>query len=144
MAKKENLRQYGKGFFLVTMPAIIFDTTKRKILIGRREKDPYIKQLKWCFPSCRPTYHETIDQTLKRRVKEKTGMKIENLGPVYSRILDENDNFLLIYYLCESIGGKEKAGDDLVELKWVKPQDLGKYFTTSFDKKLKEYIMNLK
>ncbi len=144
MAKKENPREHGNGFFLVTMPAIIFDTTKRKILIGRREKDPYIKSLKWCFPSCRPTYHESVNQTLKRRVKEKTGMKIENLGPVYSRILDENDNFLLIYYLCEATGGKEKPGDDLVELKWVKPEELEKYFTTSFDPDLKEYIMNLK
>ena len=143
-APKIDIRQFGKGFFLVTSIAIIFDTSKRKILIGKREKDPFIKKLTWGFPSCRPTYHESIDDALKRRVKEKTGMRIVNLGPVFARILDENNNFILIYYLCEVTGGKEKPGDDIVKLKWVKPQELEKHFTTSFDSRLKEYIMNLR
>ena len=42
------------------------------------------------------------------------------------------------------IEGKEKPGGDLKELKWVSPDELQDYFTTSFDPKLKEYIQNLK
>lgn len=77
-------------------------------------------------------------------VKKKTGLKVKNLGPIFSRILTENNRFLMIYYLCEVVGGKEKPGDNIFELKWVKPKELEKHFTTSFDKRLKEYILNLK
>jgi hypothetical protein len=34
--------------------------------------------------------------------------------------------------------------EEFTELKWVFPEELEKYFTTSFDPRLKEYIMNLK
>ena len=39
--------------------------------------------------------------------------------------------------------GEEKPGDDLTELKWVNPKELEDYFTTSFHKKLKEYLIDL-
>src|SRR3989344_2044838 len=93
---KMEWKEFDKGIFLVNVLGIIFNPETKKILIGRRENDPYIKEL------------------------------------------------LSIYYLCEVVGGKEKAGEDFVELKWVKPEEIEKYFTTSFHPKLKEYIMNLK
>ena len=56
----------------------------------------------------------------------------------------EKPTLLAIYYLCETIGGKELAGDDFTELKWIPPEEVEKYFTTSFHPELKEYINNLK
>jgi len=144
MEKKKNKTEKGKEGFLVIILAIIFDSEKRKILIGKRENDPYVEELSWVFPGGRLISEETEEQTIKRIVKEETGLEVENLGTVFSRIIPERKDFFLIYNLCELVGGKEKAGGDIKELKWVSPDELQSYFTTSFDPKLKEYINNLK
>lgn len=84
-----------------------------------------------------------MEDGLKREVKKKTGLDIESLGTIFSKTYPENRKFLTIYYLCEVIGGKEKPGEKFKEMKWVKPEELEKYFTTSFHPKLKEYILGL-
>lgn len=129
--------------FEVIILGIIFDPREKKILIGRRENDPYIPKLKWGFPSGRAKYNEDIDKTLKRTVKKKTGYQVKNLGTIFSDIKKEKKDLLAVYFLTEVFEGKEKAGDDLVELKWVSPKELDKYFTTSFHKKLKQYLTDL-
>jgi|SRR3989344_2298756 len=144
MKKKIKEKKLGEKEFTVVVLAIIFDPNKRKILIGRRENDPYVEELSWVFPGGRLRHEETEEQTIKRKVKEETGLEVENLGTVFSRIFPERNDFFLIYNLCELTGGSEKAGGDLKELKWVNPDELQSYFTTSFDPKLKEYIHNLK
>lgn len=144
MKKKENKEKTEKENFLVIVLAIIFDSEKRKILIGRRENDPYVKELSWVFPGDFLIPEHTEEETIKGIVKEETGLEVENLGTVFSRIIPERKDFFLVYNLCELVGGKEKAGGDIKELKWVSPDELQSYFTTSFDPKLKEYINNLK
>ncbi len=130
--------------FEVILLGVVFDPKKRRILIGRRENDPYIPKLTWCFPGGKVSQGDNLEKTLKEKIKEKTGLKVESLGAIFAKIYPEKKNLLAIYYLCEVIGGKEKAADDLVELKWVSPEDLEKHFTTSFHPHLKEYILNLK
>ena len=130
--------------FNVIVLGVIFDPKKKMILIGKREKDKYIKDLVWAFPGGRPEYGEEIDETLKKKIKLKTGLKVEDLGSVFARTHKENPGFLLMYHLCEVVGGKEKPMGEFKELKWVKPEELETHFTTSFHPHLKEYILNLK
>ena len=130
--------------FKIALLGIIFDPKKKMILIGRREKDPYIPKLTWSFPGGKMQSGEDVEETLKRKIKEKTGLNVANLGSIYSRVPEEKRDLLLTYFLCQKISGKEKPSDDLVELKWVKPEELEKYFTTSFHPHVKEYILNLK
>ncbi|HUW43473.1 MAG TPA: NUDIX domain-containing protein [Bacillota bacterium] len=131
------------GFNIVLL-GVVFDPNKKKILIGRREKDPYIEKLTWCFPGGRLNHGKDLEKTLKKKIKEKTGLEIENLGVIFSKIYPEKKDLLSIYFLCEVIGGKEKLSNDLVELKWVTPEELETYFTTSFHPHMKEYVLNLK
>jgi len=130
--------------FNTILLGVIFDPAKRKILIGRRENDPYIKELTWVFPGGSLNYKEDLDAALKKKIKEKTGLDVKNLGAVFAKTYPEKKEFLSIYFLCEAVGGEEKAADDLVELKWVKPEEVENYFTTSFHPHMKEYILNLK
>lgn len=136
--------KYKKGIFVVIVLGIIFDTTTRKILIGKRKKDVHIKELTWAFPGGKPEYGEDLEEAVAREVKEETNLNVESLGPIFAKTYPEKNEFLAIYYLCELKDGEEKAGDDFTELKWVKPEELEKYFNTSFHPKLKEYIMSLK
>ncbi len=129
--------------FEVILLAIIFDPRTRKILIGRRENDYYMPKLTWGFPEGRLNNKEDMDKILESRIKQKTGLTVKNLGAVFSRIFPEKKNLIGIYFLCEAVDEKALAGNDFKELKWVKPDELEKYFTTSFHPHLKEYIMNL-
>jgi len=129
--------------FSVILLGVIFDPKTRKILIGRRENDPYIKELTWCFPGGEYDSTEDIDKVLKKKIKLKTGYDVKNLGSIFSKTYPEKKDLLAIYFLCEVFKGEEKANDDLKELKWVSPEEIEKHFTTSFHPRLKEYIMNL-
>jgi len=130
--------------FQVVVLGVIFDPAKRKILLGRRENDPQLKELTWCFPGGKLLAGESPDKKLKKRVKEKTGYDIKNLGTIFSRIYPEKQDLLSIYFLCEVFKGEELPADDLVELKWVSPEEVESHFQTSFHPELKEYILHLK
>jgi len=143
MGNKKNM-EMERGVFKVVMLGIIFDPKEKKILIGRRENDPHIKNLSWVFPGGKLKHNETAEQNIIREIKEETGLTVEDLGTVFSKIPPEDNSLLLIYHLCEATGGNEKPAGDLKELKWVKPEDLEKHFTTDFPPILKEYILNLK
>ncbi len=129
--------------FQTILLAMVYNPKDKKILIGKRENDP-VEKLTWCFPGGKPDYEQELEDALKNKIKNKTGYETSNLGAVFIRIAPEKRDQILIYYLCEVIGGEEKPGDDLVELKWVSPEELEDHFTTSFHPNLKEYIMNLK
>ena len=133
-----------KDEFQTILLAVVYDPKEKKILLGRRENDPHLKQLTWCFPGGKPNHDDELEVALKKKVKLKTGCDVTSLGSIFIRIAPEKRDQILIYYLCEAIDGEITPGDDIVELKWVSPEEVEKHFTTSFHPNLKEYIMNLK
>ncbi|MFC1710567.1 NUDIX hydrolase [Nanoarchaeota archaeon] len=135
MEEKEKLNVVALG--------IIFDPKEKKILIGKREIDTPTKELIWCFPGGKLIPGEEIDFLLKKHIKARTGYEIKNLGAIFSKTYPEKPDLLAVYFLTEVFEGEEKAGEDIVELKWVSPKELENYFTTSFHKKLKEYLIEL-
>ncbi len=132
-----------QGKFNIIILGIIFDPKTKKILIGKRENDPHIPELSWCFPGGELLIGEEIDTALKKKIKQKTGYDIKNLGAFFSKTYPEKLNLLAVYFLTQVFKGKEKPGEDIIELKWVNPKELEKYFTTSFHKKLKEFLIDL-
>lgn len=141
--KKINWSQFKRGVFLVNSLAIILNPKTEKILIGKREKDPYIKKLGWSFPGGRPAYKKDLEEYLKLEVKKKTNLKIKVKNIIFAKTYPEDRRFLSIYYSAEVLGGIERAGEKFVEIKWVKPVELKKYFTTSLHPKLYKIIANL-
>ncbi len=139
--KKLDWEEFDRGVFLLNVHAII--SREGKILIGRRENDPYIKQLTWSFPGGRPAYEEDLEYYLKLEVKKKTRIDVEPEQVIFAKTYPEDRQFLSIYYLCRIIGGTEKAGEKFVEIKWVKPEELKDYFTTSLHPKLYQMILDL-
>ncbi len=130
--------------FNIILLGVIYDPAKKKILIGRRENDPYIPKLSWVFPGGQLKKGKDVSKAFKEQIKQTTGLEVGNLGSIFSKTYPEKKDLFAIYFLCEVRRGKQKAGGDLKELKWVKPEELEKYFTTSFHPYLREYILNLK
>ena len=135
--------QFKKGTMLVNVLAIIKDKKTGRILIGRRENDPYIKNLTWSFPGGRPGYEDELEEYLKLAVKKKTGLDIKVNKVIFSKNYPEKREFLAIYYLGEVLRGEEKAGGSFKELKWVEADELEKYFTTSLHPVLKDILEDL-
>jgi len=130
--------------FNIILLGIIFDPNKKRILIGRREKDPHVPKLKWTPPGGSIIPGEDLENSLKKKIKIQTGLNVENLGNIFAMIPEEKKEFILLLYLCEVIGGEEKVGGNLKEIKWVKPEELDNYFTIAYHPHLREYILNLK
>ena len=130
--------------FFVLLLGIIFDPAKRKILVIKKEGDPELPKLTWGFPGTALHYKDDIGKILIKRLKEKTGYDVKNLGAIFTKAYPENEKLVAIYFLCEVIGGNLKPGPFYKEVKWADPEELEKLFTTSFHPRLKEYIMNLK
>jgi len=130
--------------FKVIILGLIFDPKKKKILIGKRERDLFVPELRWTPPGGRVNHGEDLEKALKLKIREQTGLEVENLGHIFSVIPKEKKDFILIIHLCEVIRGKEKVGGNLREIKWVKPEDLDNYFTIAYHPHLREYILNLK
>lgn len=135
--------QFDYGVYLVNILAIIYDPKRKQILIGRRQDDPFIKKLTWCFPGGRPKYSEEMSDALKRDVKAKTGYDIKVNKPIFAREHPEHKEFLSLYYACDVVGGAEKPGELFVELKWVNPKEVQKYFTTSVHPNILEYLNSI-
>ena len=130
--------------FNVIVLGIIFNPKTKKILIGRRENDPHVPKLKWTPPGGRVSHGDDLEISLKIKIKEQTGLEVENLGHIFSMIPKEKENFILILHLCEVVKGKEKVGGNLKEIKWVNPEELDNYFNIAYHPHLREYILNLK
>ena len=137
------LSKLNKGIFLVNLLAIIYNPKTKKVLIGKREKDPYIKELSWCFPGGRPNYRKELGYDLKQIIKIKTGLRIDIRKVIFARTYPEKREFLSIYYLVEPSGGKERPGKDMKELKWINPTEVKKYFTTSLHPPVLEFLKSL-
>lgn len=135
---------FKKGVFLVNVLAIIYDPKVRKVLIGRRENDRWIKELSWVFPGGRPDYKNDLEDNVMEIVKEKTGLMVKNPKIIFSKTYPEKREFLSIYYYCEpENAGKEEISEELVELMWVKPSDVVNHFTTSLHPKLLKFLKTL-
>lgn len=141
---KYNWTKFDRGVFLVNVLGIIYDSETKKILIGKRKNDPYIKKLSWTFPGGRPEYKKDLDYYLKYNIKIKTGLDIKVKKIIFAKTYSEKREFLSIYYLCEIVGGKEKPGEKFSEIKWIKPAEVKKYFTTSLHLQLFKYLKILK
>jgi ADP-ribose pyrophosphatase YjhB (NUDIX family) len=135
--------QFDKGVFVVNVLGIIYDLENKKILIGRRENDPYIKELTWCFPGGRPAYDEELEDYLKLEIRKKTSLEVEIKDIIFAKTYPEDRKFLSIYYLCNAKSGQEEAGEKFVEIKWMNPEEVKNYFTTSLHPKLLDYLKSL-
>jgi ADP-ribose pyrophosphatase YjhB (NUDIX family) len=128
--------------FEVIVLGIIFDSEKKKFLIGRRKKGDN-KLLEWCFPGGRLMPGEDIDDALKEKIKLKTGYSVKNIGTFFSQTHEENPDVVSVSFLTKVFEGDEMPGDDLIELKWMSVDEIDKHFKIPIHNKLREFLSEL-
>lgn len=117
-----------------------------KVLIGlRKEKDKWVANLSWVFPGGKMDTLK-FDDELKKIIKEETGIEVEVKSLVASRIHPDSGfkdvQIIALYFYCQPISKeKEKAGGILERLKWVKPSDVFKFFTTSVADEVTKFLI---
>ncbi len=143
-ASNSNEHLEKKSNFNVISLGIIFDYEQKQVLIGRRENDPHFPDLSWVFPGGSIEKDQPIEKSVGEKIKKQTGLKVNVLGTTLSRIYPKDKNLLIIYFLCQNLSSKEVSpGGKLKELKWVLPEELENFFTTSIDPLLKNYLIDI-
>ena len=127
-----------KELFYIKIVGIIFDTTSRKILLGKNQGEDV-----YSFVEGELTHEEEIDKCLKRTITEKTGYKVHNLGAVYAENMLKDTDKVRIHFLCEIKEGELVKGDKVDELKWVKPSEVEEHLGLKLPTRMHEYVMNL-
>jgi len=100
--------------------AIVFDASGRLLLVRRRNEPS--RDL-WCEPSGRCEPGESTADTCVREAREETGLEVRverRAGSV--RV----GHYLIDDFVCAVVGGRERAGDDAAELRWVTRAELAR------------------
>lgn len=110
---------------LIGVGALIEDDTGRILLVKHVPERGGFWQGKWICPGGELELGETIEEGIRREVKEETQLDIDLLAPLYpfDRAIKENDDVSLhvvyIDYLAKATGGELKPGSDVGEAMWV-------------------------
>ncbi|UCG62797.1 MAG: NUDIX hydrolase [Candidatus Zixiibacteriota bacterium] len=94
------------------------------VLLVKRAHPPKVNW--WCIPAGFMEWSEHPTDTAIREVEEETGLKIKltSFFEVYSGQDDPRNNAVLMLYLADIVGGKMRASDDALEVRYFKFDDL--------------------
>ncbi|MEO6202910.1 MAG: 8-oxo-dGTP diphosphatase MutT [Nitrospirales bacterium] len=109
---------------IVVAAAIIWQ--KDRILLSRRKPESYLGGL-WEFPGGKREFGETLEDCLRREVKEELGVEISE--PVWFHTLHYQYTEKMVelyFYTCSIILGIPQALE-CAEIAWVHKHDLGSY-----------------
>lgn len=121
-APMPSLRARSEARPRVGCAAII--TLGQKVLLGQRGKEPMYGR--WVLPGGGVDFLESLDQTLKREIKEETGLDVEvgeNVG-VYEHLTPPSEHRVIIYKKATPVEGELTPSSDLLEARFVDKEDL--------------------
>jgi 8-oxo-dGTP diphosphatase len=102
------------------------------ILLVLRGRPP--REGEWSIPGGKVEWGEPVQDAIRREVEEETGLKIDLMGLidiVDSLIADESGSLahhhVLLDYAARATSGTVRAGDDVLEAKWVARESLNDY-----------------
>ena len=102
---------------------------ENKILLIKRNKEP--GKGKWAIPGGSLKLGETLQEATEREVREETGLTIKAKEPVYTFDLIERDHqgqirfhYVIVDLMAEMIGGELRPSDDVVDARWLPPEDV--------------------
>ncbi len=112
-----------------------------RILIARREDDRMLGGL-WEFPGGKQQGDESLEQTVRREVREETGLRVR-VGEPYATVRHAYSHFriTLTAFRCEWKTGQPTPRTS-VELKWIRPGDLRLYPFPRANRRIGDLVMH--
>ena len=115
---------------IVGVGAIVLDGDR--VLLVKRAHEPLKGE--WSVPGGAVDVGETLEEAIRREVREETCLDIE-VGPivdVLDRIRYDPDgrvkfHFVLVDFVCRPVGGTLQCASDAEEATWAERADLGRY-----------------
>ncbi len=128
----EDTRRYpGRPFLGVG--ALIFEDGR--LLIVERASDPFKGY--WSLPGGILETGETLEEGVRREVREETGLEVEPLSvfEIFERIIRDAEgkaefHYVVVDYLCKAVGGELASASDASRVAWVLEQNLRDYRLT--------------
>jgi len=114
---------------MIKLPSL----TVGALIVNKEGKILVLKSKKWhgkyIFPCGHVDFGETLQDALKREVKEETALDIKNIGLLRagetiksSEFHDADRHFVSLNYLCKTNQGKVRLNHEAQEYLWVFPQ----------------------
>jgi ADP-ribose pyrophosphatase YjhB (NUDIX family) len=106
---------------LVGVGAVVVDAGR--VLLIRRGREPAKGQ--WSLPGGLLELGESLEEGVRREVKEETGLEVEPLELVelINRVLRQGErvqyHYVIADYLCRVTGGVLRASSDAEEVRWT-------------------------
>jgi 8-oxo-dGTP pyrophosphatase MutT (NUDIX family) len=106
-----------------------------EILLGKKVDRPHPEGLsgKWFFPGGVVDKGETLEEALKREMREEIGAEIEvneliGVGQTFCPNWKGKRLYAVeVYFECFTKTDKFKPSDDIVDVKWVKGKEIWEY-----------------
>lgn len=124
---------------------IVINKNGEVLIIKRKnpEKTKTDKILTWVFPGGKQEEGETRQQSVEKEVLVETGYKVRAIREIHLRVHPDSA-LMMAYHLCELENEEPvqpiEETDEVEEVKWVKPEELNKYFTTDIDPEVKKFL----
>ncbi len=115
---------------MIGVGAVIEDGAGRLLLVKHKPARGGFWQGKWICPGGSLELGETIEEGIKREVKEETNLEIELIKPIppFDRVVREGSKVSLhvvyLNYRARLVGGKLKPESDVGEASWVEKKRL--------------------
>ncbi len=115
---------------IVGVGAVVLDGSR--VVLVKRANEPLKGE--WSLPGGAVDVGETLEQAIRREVREETGLDVE-VGPivdVLDRIRHDADgrikfHYVLVEFLCRPIGGELRCASDAEDAVWAADPDLVRY-----------------
>src|SRR5581483_3449192 len=125
-------RLYPQRPFLAVSAAILRDG---KVLVVRRARQPALGV--YTLPGGVVEASETLEEALRREVREETGLDIAPVALAGHREVIGRDgdgrakrHFVILCFASRWIAGEPQLNDELDEARWVRPEELAGLKTT--------------
>ena len=106
-----------------------------RVLLARRGKEPSYGL--WSIPGGAVNLGEELRAAARREVREECGIEIDvtEIVEVLDRVVRDSDgriqyHYVLIDYLARWASGDPAPSSDVLEVRWVVPDDLSQYQMT--------------
>jgi len=110
---------------MLAVGAIIEDAKGRVLLVRHKPERGGFWQGRWICPGGELELGETIEEGIKREVREETGLEVELVKPLpaFERIVKSAGGISLhvvyIDYIAKLVGGRLKVDSDIGDALWV-------------------------